>query len=89
MNTGLEPDTVPSSKCWTGPPHSVKSPFNTALLALANVEAVNRQIAGTVKDWPTYERIAEGLTHCLHHVLRYMFCYLLTPPIARKKAHSV
>ena len=33
-----------------------------ALLVLANEEAINRQMAGTVKDGPTYERITEGLT---------------------------
>ena len=33
-----------------------------ALLALANEEAINRQMTGTVKDGPMYERIAEGLT---------------------------
>jgi len=33
-----------------------------ALLAHANEEAINRQMTGTVKSGPTYERIAEGLT---------------------------
>ncbi|MDG2560461.1 hypothetical protein P7M34_24540, partial [Vibrio parahaemolyticus] len=33
-----------------------------SLLVLANEEAINRQMTGTVKDGPTYERIAVGLT---------------------------
>ncbi|MDF4386596.1 hypothetical protein P3452_23515 [Vibrio parahaemolyticus] len=67
-----------------------------ALLALANEEAINRQMTGTVKDGPTYERITKGLSsrgfpptslltsHAELHVL-----LLAHAPIAPKKAHSL